>query len=101
MRAATSRRLAQEFLVIGIWGAHATCSLSFVAVSFSSRRMGAIEIATRCLCRGKAVSEQHAADGLVHQLRLMDGNYHAVRRNLAGLDDNFGNSFAQRALLFD
>jgi len=47
------------------------------------------------------VSEQHAADGLVHQLRLMDRNYHAVGRYLAGLDHNFGNSFAQRALLFD
>ena len=31
----------------------------------------------------------------------MDRNYHAVGRYLAGLDDNFGNSFAQRALLFD
>jgi len=47
------------------------------------------------------ISEQHAADSLVHELCLMNRNYHPIGWDLAGLDHNLGNSFAQRALLFD
>jgi hypothetical protein len=47
------------------------------------------------------VSEKHAADGFVHELCLMDRNYNPIGWYLTGLDHNLGNSFAQRALLFD
>jgi hypothetical protein len=43
--------------------------------------------------RGDVVGEQHAADGLVHELGLVNRNYHAVGWYFAGLDHNFGNSF--------
>jgi len=42
---------------------------------------------------GEMVGEQHATDGLVHELGLVIRNYHTVGRYLAGLDHNFGNSF--------
>ena len=45
------------------------------------------------LSRGEMVGKQHATDGLVHELGLVNRNYHAVGRYLAGLDNNFGNSF--------
>ncbi len=44
------------------------------------------------LSRGEMVGKQHATDGLVHELGLVNRNYHAVGRYLAGLDHNFGNS---------
>jgi len=47
------------------------------------------------------ISEQHAADSLVHEFCLMDRNYHPIGWYLAGLDYNLRNSFTQRALLFD
>jgi hypothetical protein len=53
------------------------------------------------LSRGDVVGEQHAAHGLVHQLGLVNGNYHTVGWHLAGLDDDVGDPPAQRPLLFD
>jgi hypothetical protein len=41
---------------------------------------------------GKMIGEQHATDGLVHELGLVNRNYHAVGWYLAGLNHNFGNS---------
>jgi hypothetical protein len=53
------------------------------------------------LSRGDVVGEQHATDGLVHQLGFMDRNYHPVGWHLAGFDHDFGDSLTQRSLLFD
>lgn len=47
------------------------------------------------------VGEQHATDGLVHELGFMDRNYHAVGRHFAGFDYDLGNSLAERTLLLD
>ena len=52
-----------------------------------------IQQGVACLSRGDMVGEQHATDGFVHELGLVNRNYHAVGWYLAGLDHNIGNSF--------
>ena len=44
------------------------------------------------LSRGDVVCEQHATDGLVHQLGLVNRNYHAVGWYFASFNHDFSDS---------